>query len=163
LLTLRRCGWRSQLTADREVLDSHLAVVWARELLRNVRGGGLIGEPPLDPARCGYAPRAAVGFDLQEALERVARDAETDHTARSVDVFDRVGRNDAAPASEKAGADGQSIRDVRRRAVHRAFDSANNPALAICDEKSVQHPQIGSGDGHVPTVALASKRKLCRL
>src|SRR6266536_3926209 len=115
LQALRRCGWRSQLTADREVLNSHLAVVLAAEAL------------------CPHlrdTPQAA-GYVLEEALQAVASDPEADHAAFAVDVLDRVCRDDAPAAGEKPRAYGERIRNVGGGAVHRTLDAADDATLVI--------------------------------
>src|SRR6266536_3040012 len=173
LQALRRCGWRSQLTADREVLNSHLAVVKASLAMPTWRPWRLRRRGRLNPAdRSGAdsfrkSPSCLAGscqsgrshphlrgasrgggYDLKKALERVAPDTEADHAGRIVDVFDRLGRHNAAPAGEEPRANSERIRHVGGGPVHRTLDPADNPTLVIGDEKSVQPAKVSSGDGH---------------
>src|SRR5438477_637514 len=71
---------------------------------------------------------------LKEAANGFAVDPEADDAAGAVDLVDRVGRNHAAAAREKAGLDRERVRDVRSRAVHRTLDLADETALAIGDD-----------------------------
>jgi hypothetical protein len=83
------------------------------------------------------------GYVLEEALERVAPDAEAYHAARVVDVLDRVRWNDAALApGEEPGANGERVRDVGCRAIHRALDTADDATFAIGDEEPVEPAKV---------------------
>src|SRR5207248_9334594 len=75
---------------------------------------------------------------LEEALERVAPDAEADHAAGVVDGLDHLRRHHAPAAGEEAGPNGEGVRHVRSGAVHRALDPADGPTLIVGDEKTIQ-------------------------
>src|SRR5215470_5986158 len=68
-------------------------------------------------------------WSLEEAENSVSVDAEADHAGATVDLRDRVGRDEAAAAREEARADRDRIRHVRRGAVHRRLDGAHDAAL----------------------------------
>src|ERR671935_318864 len=57
---------------------------------------------------------------LGEAIDELA-----DHAARPVDLLDRVGGDEPAAPRQEAGAHGERIRNVGRRAVHRALHLAD--------------------------------------
>src|SRR5215216_4514265 len=59
---------------------------------------------------------------LQESPNRLAGDAQANDTARSVDLSDRVGRDQLSPAGEEARADGEGVGNIRSGAVHRALE-----------------------------------------
>jgi hypothetical protein len=83
------------------------------------------------------------GYVLEEALERVAPDAEADHAARVIDVLDRVCWNDAALAArEEPRSHGERIWDVRGGAVHRALDTADHAPFAIGYEEPVEPAKV---------------------
>src|ERR671935_849095 len=68
---------------------------------------------------------------LEEAADGLALDAQADHAARAVDLVDCIGRNEPATPREKAGTHRKRVRNVGRRAVHRALDLSDQPAAAI--------------------------------
>src|SRR4051812_38867719 len=78
------------------------------------------------------------GYVLKKALERVTPDAEADHAGCVVDVFDRIGRYNAAATGEESRADSERIRHVGGGAVHRALDPSDDATLVVGDEKPVQ-------------------------
>jgi hypothetical protein len=122
-------------------------------VLRTLRGGAVIGKSR------DYG-RSAAASGLQKAGQVVALDAQADYAGRVVDLVDRCGRDDPAAASEKPGADGECVGDVRSRPVHRTLDSADNPAVAVGDEKAGQPPEVTCSDGHDANLSLRSKEKL---
>src|SRR5436190_8107314 len=73
---------------------------------------------PLRARRVGRRVRG-----LEEGANRLALDAQADHATRAVDVGDRLGRHELAPAEKGACADGQSVGLVGRGTVHRALDA----------------------------------------
>src|ERR671926_681298 len=68
---------------------------------------------------------------LEEAADGLALDAQADHAARAVDLVDRIGRNEPAAPREEAGPHRERVRNVGRRAVHRALDLPDQPAATV--------------------------------
>jgi hypothetical protein len=86
----------------------------------------------------------AVGFELQEAADCFALDAEADDAALAVDLGDRVRGDEPAAAGEEAVADRECVRNVGCLAVHRALDSADHAAPRIRYEKASGRAEVGS-------------------
>ena len=112
-------------------------------------------------ARTAFRRRRRVGalvarlvVVLEEPADCVARDSQGDDTCGRVDVGDRVRRDEAAVAREAAGADRQSIRDVRKAPVHRTLDAADDPAPAIGDDEARCGAEVGCDCAHRPNVFL---------
>ena len=111
-------------------------VVQPRKMLRIFRGGFATLEPLL--LRPGHAP-ASAATGASPAVSKgscgfFARDSELDDAAAAVDLRDRVGRHEVAPAGEEALADGERVGSVRARAVHRRLDLAEHPAARVGDD-----------------------------
>ena len=89
------------------------------------------------------------GAGLEEAANGLAGDAEADDSARLVDFGDRVGRDEAAVPRHEAALDGQRVRDVGERSVHRALDLPNDAAAVVGNEEARGGRQIQGEGGHV--------------
>src|SRR5262249_13170860 len=100
---------------------------------------------------------------LEEAADRVARDAQCDDARGRIDSVDRVGRDQAALAREATAADGKGVRDVRVRAVHRALDRADPSARGVGYGKAGRLGEVVCyGDGHVSTLFPVSEENPAR-
>src|SRR2546430_401499 len=66
----------------------------------------------------------------------------------AVDLLDRVGRDDATPPCEPAGADGERVGRFRRRAVHRALDPADEATPRVCDEEAGRPAEVDGQGTH---------------
>lgn len=84
-------------------------------------------------------------MDLEEAADRLAVDAETDHAARAIDLLDRVRRDEPAPAREQARLHREGVGDVSSGAVHRARDLSHDPAPAIGDDVAPGAAEVDGG------------------
>src|SRR3954469_15442875 len=95
-------------------------------------------------------PRNVVaGHGLEERANVFAVDPEADDAARAVDLVDRVGRDEPAAAREEAGLDREGVRDVRRRAVHRALDLADEATLTVGDDVPGRAAEVDCEGTHV--------------
>ena len=99
-------------------------------------------SPPMPEA--GVCGRAA----YKKAEDGVAVDAEADHAAAAVDLGDRIGRNEAPAAREKARADRDRVRHIRGAAVHGRLHGADDLALRVRDEEADRAEQLWSRDAH---------------
>src|SRR5439155_12187501 len=85
---------------------------------------------------------------LEEAANRLALDAQSDHAAAAVDLVDRVSRDDSSPPGEEAGADRESVGNVGLGSVHRALDPADDTPLAVGDDVACGRSQVIRKDAH---------------
>src|SRR3954462_10434855 len=89
------------------------------------------------------------GRVLEERADVLAGDPEADDAAGAVDLVDRVGRDEPAAAREEPRLDREGVRDVRRRAVHRAFDLPDQATLAVGDDVPGSAAEVDGDGAHV--------------
>jgi hypothetical protein len=106
---------------------------------------------PDGPGPRRLLPRAEAA-SLQKRADRFAVDTQTDHPGAAVDLLDRLGGNDAAPASEEARAHRERIGGLGRAPEHGAFDATDNTTLGVCDEVPGGLAKIDGENGHAGNV-----------
>ena len=82
---------------------------------------------------------------LEKCANCLTRNIEADDAARSVDLLDRRGWNEPASAGEETGADGERVRDVGRRAVHRTLDPPHDPSTDVRNEIADRGAEVEEG------------------
>src|SRR6188472_2415037 len=85
---------------------------------------------------------------LKEAADVFFRDPQGDHIAAVVYLGNRVRRDQTAVSREETALDREGVWDVREGAVHRALDSADDPAPVIGDQEARRVHQIQRESGH---------------
>src|SRR4051794_11887025 len=95
---------------------------------------------------------------LEEAADVLAVDPEADDAARAVDLVDRVGRDEPAAAREEPRLHREGVRHVRRRAVHRALDLADQATLAVGDDVPGGAAEVDGESTHCPDGIPALRR-----